>query len=74
MLPLYNSGPCLVAAYFHLHTSINDLDCYACKSIATVCVALASVHVQVYIHMQIQYKVHSDTVCNVTIEQYCIAM
>ena len=72
MAALYS--PCLVAAPFHLHISINSLDCYAYKSIATVCVALASVHVWVYTHTQIQYKVHSDTVCNFTIEQYCIAV
>ena len=42
--------PCLVAAPFHLHISINSLDCNACKSIATVCVALTSVHVWVYTH------------------------
>ena len=63
-----------VCTYICKCISINILGCYECKDIATVCVALASIHVWVYIHMQIQYKAHSDTVCNVTIEQYCIAV
>ena len=61
MAALYS--PCLVAAPFHLHISINSFDCYASKSIATVCVALASVNVWVYIHTLKHNIKYTVTLC-----------